>query len=104
MTVAVDGRSHDLVSIPRSGLEEAWMDVTASAIAIREDLGLAHEDLLARRDPRTHLFRADRGLVSLREYGRRRAGEAAGITYIEPIAPGQLPLPDGCFDPDDRSA
>ena len=77
------------------------MDVQVAAIEVREVLGDAHRALLARRDPRLALATAHERLGRLNEYARRRAGEAAGITYI---SPGQLPLPDGCFDPDNRSA
>ncbi len=84
--------STDLVTAPRSSVEEAWMDVTATAIAIREDLGKAHEQLLLRREPRPHLFTADARLTRLIEYGRRHAAEAAVITYIHQ---DQLALFDG---------
>ncbi|MEO7332811.1 MAG: hypothetical protein ABIZ71_02585 [Gemmatimonadales bacterium] len=98
MTVAVDRRSHDLVSIPRAGLEESWMDVTARAFEARRSIGRAYVEVKRHADPLPHLFDADRRLVSLTEFARRQAGEAAGIRYIEPVAPGQLPLPDSCFD------
>lgn len=97
----VDRRSHDLITLPRAGVEESWMDVRASALEIREELGHAHSELLARRDPRRHLFAAHDRLNWLADMSKRKAGEAAGISFI---SPGQLPLPDGCFDPDDRSA
>jgi hypothetical protein len=96
-----DGRSRDLITLPRAGVEEAWMDVQASALETREILGDAHRDLLERRDPRPHLFDAHDRLTWLADMAHRKAGEAAGITFI---SPGQMPLPDGCFDSDDRSA
>jgi len=96
----VDRRATDLLTLPRSAVEESWIDVTAAVTEIREELGDAHRDLLARRDPRLHLIAAHNRLGRLREYARRHAGEAAGITYI---SPDQLPLFDGCA-PDGRSA
>lgn len=104
MTIAIarpDGRSRDLITLPRARVEESWMDVQVAAIEVREVLGGAHRDLLERRDPRLALVSAHERLGRLNEYARQRAGEAAGITYI---SPGQMPLPDGCFDPDNRSA
>ena len=104
MTVATwtkpDGRSIDLITLPRAAVEESWMDVQVVATEIREVLGDAHRDLLERRDPRLHLAAAHERLGRLNEYARRHAGEAAGITYI---SPDQLPLFDGCA-PDGRSA
>lgn len=104
MTIATqaraDGRSRDLITLPRAGVEESWMDVQVVAIEVREELGEAHRDLLERRDPRLHLVAAHERLGRLTEYARRRAGEAAGISYI---SPDQLPLFDGCA-PDGRSA
>lgn len=85
----VDGRARDLITIPRSSLEEAWMDVAAGAVEVRELLGEAHKDLLARRDPRLHLVAAHVRLGRLGEYARRHAAEAAGITYI---SRDQMPL------------
>lgn len=100
MTVAVDRRSHDLVSIPRSGLSESWMDVRASAFEARRELGRALVDNRAGRSPMPRLFRADQRLIRLEQYARQRAAESEGITFIAPADPNQLELPlaDGCFD------
>ena len=100
MTVAVDRRSHDLVSIPRSGLSESWMDVRASAFEARRDLGQALVDQRAGRSPMPRLFRADQRLIHLEQLARQRAAEAEGITFIDLADPNQLelPLPDSCFD------
>jgi hypothetical protein len=105
MTVATlvhpDGRSHDLVTLPRAATEEAWIDVQATAWEARRDIGSAYQASRAGRSPAPRLMAADGRLLRLQNYARQRAAEAAGITYI---SPGQMPLPDGCFDPDDRSA
>lgn len=98
MTVAVaDRRSHDLVTVPRAGLEEAWADVHASAFEVRRAVAKAYVAEKRGADPLPHLFDADRRLVRLDEYARRQAGEAAGITYIDKDQL-VLPLADGCFD------
>ena len=106
MTVALDRRSHDLVSVPRSGLTESWMDVRSSAFEVRRELGRALVDHQAGRSPMQRVFRADQRLIRLEQYARQRAAESEGITFIAPADPNQLelPLPDGCFDPDNRSA
>jgi hypothetical protein len=96
-----DGRSHDLVSVPRASLEGDWMDVQAEAFEVRRELGRALQDKIADRDPWPRIGVADRRLIRLHDRARQRAAEDAGITFI---SPGQMPLPDGCFDPDDRSA
>jgi hypothetical protein len=102
MTVlAVDRRSHDLMTAPRAAVEESWMDVHAGTAAARDELGHALIEKVNRRDPWPRIFAADRRLARLDEFARRHAAEAAGITYI---SPNQMPLFDGCVDPDDRSA
>jgi hypothetical protein len=105
MTVALDRRSHDLVSIPRSGLSESWMDVRASALEARRELGKALVDHRRGQSPMPGVFRADRRLIRLEQYARQRAAEAEGITFLEPLDPNQLELPlgDGCFGPDGRA-
>lgn len=84
-----DGRARDLITVSRSSLEESFLDVQAVARHVRELLGEAHKDLLARRDPRPHLIDAHVRLGRLNEYARRHAAEAAGITYI---SADQMPL------------
>lgn len=92
--ILVDHRTHDFLTIPRAGAEEAWMDVQVGSFEARRAIGRAYVEVKHQRDPLPDLYAADRRLVRLTEYARRRAAEAAGITYI---APGQMPLPDGCF-------
>lgn len=77
------------VTVPRSSLEEAWMDVSAASFEVRRDLGRAYQALERGTDLLDHLLTADRRLIRLTEYARRLSGEAAGITYI---SPDQLPL------------
>jgi hypothetical protein len=100
MTVALDRRSHDLVSVPRSGLSESWMDVRASAFEARRELGQALVDQRRGRSPMPRVFRADQRLIRIEEFARRKAAEAEGITFIAVADPNQmeLPLPDSCFD------
>jgi hypothetical protein len=101
MTVAalavVDRRSTDLITLPRAGVEEQWMDVQAETFEVRRELGRALQDKIANRDPWPHIGAADRRLIRLQDRARQQAAEAAGITFI---APGQteLPLADSCFD------
>lgn len=94
-----DGRSHDLITLPRAATEEAWMDVQAEAFEVRRELGRALVDHQRGRSPMPRLFAADRRLIRLHDRARQRAAEAAGITYI---SPGQMPLLDGC-GPDNKS-
>lgn len=96
-----DGRSHDLITLPRSGVEEAWADVHASTAEARDELGHALIEKVNGRDPWPRIFAADRRLARLDEYARRHAGEAAGLTYIDR---NQLPLFDGCLDGDKQGA
>lgn len=100
MTLAADARGTDLVEVNRSGIEEAWMDVRAAAFEVRRDVARAYQARERGADPLTHLLAADQRLMRLEEFGRRHAGEAAGITYI---SPDQLPLFDGCA-PDGRAS
>jgi hypothetical protein len=93
MTVAIDGRSHDLISLPRAAAEEAWCDVAASAWEARRDIGRAYQASRSGESPTPRLIAADGRLLRLHNYARRRAAEAAGITFI---APGQESLWDGC--------
>jgi len=71
------------------------MDVQALALEARRQLGHAVVAKVTGRDPWPRIFAADQRLNRLNEYARRHAAEAAGITFI---APGQMPLADGCFD------
>ncbi len=99
MTLALDRRSHDLVSIPRSGLSESWMDVRASAFEARRELGQALVDQRSGRSPMPRLFRADQRLIRIEQYARQKAAEAEGITFIDLADPNQLPLfVDSCLD------
>jgi len=82
MTLALDRRAHDLVTIPRSGLSESWMDVRASAFEARRELGQALVDQRQGRSPMPRVFRADQRLIRLEQYARQRAAEAEGITFI----------------------
>jgi hypothetical protein len=100
MTLAADARSTDLVTVPRSGIEESWMDVTTLSFEVRRDLGRAYQARERGADPLPHLFLADQRLIRLNEYSRRQAAEAAGITYIHP---SQLSLFDGCLPDGDRA-
>jgi len=97
VTVALDRRSHDLITMPRSTLEGDWMDVQAEAFEVRRELGRALQDKIADRDPWPRLGAADRRLIRLHDRARQRAAEAAGITFISP-GQTELPLADGCFD------
>jgi len=81
MTVAVDRRSPE-VCTTRVAVEEAWMDVTASAFEVRRELGRAYVDHRRGRDPITHLYAADQRLIRLIDTARQRAGEASGLTFI----------------------
>lgn len=76
--------SSDVLERPRSAVEESWMDVTAIAFEVRRDVARAYVARDRGSDPLPHLLAADQRLLRLEEYSRRQAGEAAGITYIDP--------------------
>jgi len=88
-----DRRSHDLITLPRAATEEAWIDVQATAWEARRDIGSAYQASRAGESPTPRLIAADGRLLRLQNYARRRAAEAAGVTFI---SPDQLPLFDGC--------
>jgi len=91
----IDGRHQRFISLPQAEAEGAWMDVQALTWEARRDLGRAYQDTQARRSPVARLISADRRLIRLTQYARRKAGEAAGLSFI---SPNQMPLFDGCFD------
>ena len=91
----LDQRAADLVTVPRAALEGDYMDFQAETFEVRRELGRALQDKIAHRDPWPRLYAADRRLIRLHDRARQRAAEAAGITFI---SPGQMPLPDSCFD------
>jgi len=95
----IDRRSHDLLTLPRAGVEESWMDVQALTWETRRDIGRAYQDTQARRSPVARLISADRRLIRLHQFARRKAGEAAGISFI-PRGQLALPLHDGCLGPE----
>lgn len=101
MANALGATVTDFHTLPRSAVEESWMDVRAAAFEVRREVGRAYQARQLGRDPIPHLLNADRRLMRLEEYGRRHAGEAAGLTYI---SPDQLALFDGCLPGDDRGA
>lgn len=77
----------------RTDPQSQWMDVQVIALETRRELGRAYIDLGMERDPRPLLDSAGARMVRLEQYARRRAGEAAGISYI---SPGQVILfPEG---------
>ena len=92
MQPALDRRTRDHLTQVRSTVEESWMDVQAASFEIRREVARAYLEHQHGHDPLPHLFAADRRLMRLTEHARRRAAEAAGITYI---SPEQLPLFDG---------
>lgn len=93
-----DRRSTDVLTLPRSRVEESWCDVQALAWETRRAVGRAYVDVTRSRDPVPSLLEADQRLIRLTEFARREAGEASGISYI---VPGQSALWDGCLDGDD---
>ena len=90
-----DGRSRDLLTLPRAAVEEQWLDVQAAAWEARRDIGRAFQASRAGRSPVARLVAADGRLLRLQNQARQRAAEAAGITFI---SPDQTSLWDGCLD------
>jgi len=97
-TLAFRERSQEVITLPRSGVIESWMDAHVGAYEARRAIGRAYVDVTRARDPIPNLIDADQRLIRLTEFARRKAGEASGISYI---APGQSALWDGCLEGDD---
>ena len=98
-----DARSHDLLTLPRAAVEEAWLDVQAIAWEARRGIGKAYQASRAGRSPVPPLVATDGLLRGLQNAARRRAAEAAGISFISP-AQMTLPLHDGCMRGDGGAA